>query len=265
MKNLFKTLLFLNLCWWSVEQNNASEQPDVTEIIRKANLAAYYSGADGRAEVEMIIKDSNGRTRNREFVILRRTVAENGPQKYYVYFNRPADVRKMVFMVWKHIDKDDDRWLYLPALDLVKRIAASDKRSSFVGSDFLYEDVSGRSPEADNHELTEHNEKHYVIKSTPKDKSSVRFSYYKIWISNKTFLPEKAEYYDRNDNLYRTVEALRTENIQGFPTTVLSEVKNLETGSTTTLKFKSVKYNIGLDENIFTERFLRRPPKEARQ
>jgi len=58
-------------------------------------------------------------------VILRRDVADGGDQKFYVYFLEPADVRKMVYMVWKHTDRDDDRWLYLPALDLVKRIAAS--------------------------------------------------------------------------------------------------------------------------------------------
>ena len=62
-----------------------------------------------------------------------------GEQKFYVYFHQPADVSKMTFLVWKHLDKDDDRWMYLPKIDLVKRIAGSEKRTSFVGSDYFYE------------------------------------------------------------------------------------------------------------------------------
>src|SRR5690606_16588847 len=131
----------------------AAQTPSVDEIVHRANKAAYYEGQDGRAQVEMTITDSQGRERNRRMTILRKDAAstdtiENGAyrseQKFYVYFTRPADVNKMGFLVWKKLDTDDDRWLYLPALDLVKRIAASDKRTSFVGSDFYYEDVSGQ-------------------------------------------------------------------------------------------------------------------------
>ena len=114
---------------------------DVNEIIDHANKVSYYAGDDGRADVKMTIVDDQGRKRIREFVIRRHDVSEGREQKFYVYFKEPSDVRKMVFMVHKNITKDDDRWLYLPALDLVKRIAASDKRTSFVGSNFFYEDV----------------------------------------------------------------------------------------------------------------------------
>ena len=100
-------------------------------------------------------------------------------------------------MVWKHIKADDDRWLYLPALDLVKRIAASDERTSFVGSDFFYEDVSGRGLDEDVHELLETSDNYFVIKNTPKRPDDVEFSYYKMWIHKKTFLPIKTEYFDK--------------------------------------------------------------------
>ncbi|MCI5191170.1 MAG: outer membrane lipoprotein-sorting protein [Candidatus Electrothrix sp. AS4_5] len=103
-----------------------AEDVNVEEIVSKANLAAYYAGDDGKAEVNMTITDSQGRERTREFIILRKDKEDGGQQFFYVYFKKPSDVSKMVFMVHKHVDKDDDRWMYLPALDLVKRIAASD-------------------------------------------------------------------------------------------------------------------------------------------
>ena len=243
----------------------AAEAPTVDEIIDRANLAAYYAADDGRAEVMMTITDSQGRTRKREFVILRHDVVDGGQQQFYVYFKKPSDVRKMVFMVHKYIDKDDDRWLYLPALDLVKRIGASDKRTSFVGSHFLYEDVSGRSVNEDFHELVETTADYYVLKNTPKDPAGVEFSSYTVWVDKQNFMLVKAEYLDKEGRKYREVESLEIKNIQGFPTVVKARVRDLASGGETVSVFKNIKYNIGLQERIFTERYLRRPPREVRK
>jgi hypothetical protein len=171
----------------------------------------------------------------------------------------------MAFLVHKHIDRDDDRWLYLPALDLVKRIAASDERTSFVGSHFFYEDVSGRGVEEDSHEIIEMTDKHFVIKNIPKDPSAVEFSSYTVRIDRTTYMPLKAEYYDKSDKKYREVEALNIEEIQGFPTVTKSRVRDLESGGETVSEFTDIKYNIGLEESIFTERYLHKPPREARR
>jgi outer membrane lipoprotein-sorting protein len=243
----------------------AADAPSVDEIVNKANLVAYYQGDDGKANVYMLITDKKGKTREREFVILRKDVADGGDQKYFVYFEKPADVRKMTYLVHKHaaVDTDDDRWLYLPGLDLVKRIAASDKRTSFVGSDFLYEDVSGRSLTEDTHELAETTDEFFVIKNVPKQPDAVEFSYYSVSIDKKTFVPKKMEFYDKGGRLYRTIESVEVKEIQGFPTVVKSVVRDLNTESKTEMTFSNVQYNIGLGD-IFTERYLRRPPREVR-
>ncbi len=236
------------------------------QIIEKANLASYYAGKDGKAKVNMTITDDGGKTRTREFVILRRNEKPGGDQKFYVYFTAPADVYKMAYLVHKKVGEgqEDDRWLYLPAMSLVRRIAPGDKRTSFVGSDFVYEDVSGRSITADKHELIETTDEHYIIKNTPKKPDDVEFSYYNVWIDKKTFLPRKAEYYDKNGKKYRIVEALEVKEIQGHPTVMKSKVSDLKSGGHTINEFSDVKYDIGLKDRIFTERFLRRPPREVR-
>lgn len=234
------------------------------EIAEKANQAAYYSGQDGSAEVEMKIIDKSGSTRTREFTLLRMNV-KDGNQKFYVYFKKPADLYKQVFLVWKETaeGKDDSRWMWLPALNLKRSIAPGDKRTSFVGSDFTYEDVSGRNLKEDKRELVETTDTQYVIKNTPVNAGSVEFSYYIVKIDKDTFLPRYAEYFDKNGKMYRTVEATKVESFQGFPTVTESVVKDLNTGGSTINIFKNIKYDIGLKENIFTERFLRRPPREV--
>ena len=216
----------------------AAELTDVEEIVAKANLAAYYAGKDGRALVKMTITDSAGREREREFTILRFDLEDGGRQKFYVYFKQPSDVKGMVFMVHKFTEKDDDRWLYLPALDLVKRIAASDKRTSFVGSDFFYEDVSGRGLNEDEHRLLPSSGEFYVVENRPKNPDSVEFASYTVWVDKTTMLPRKAEYLDRQGQLYRRVEAVKIENVQGFPTVTESRVENLAAGSVTVSPFQ---------------------------
>lgn len=243
----------------------AAKALSVAEIVAKANLAAYYAGDDGRSEVKMTITDAQGRERERQLVILRRNVEAGGPQLYYVFFERPADVRRMVFMVHKFLDRDDDRWLFLPDLDLVRRIAASDKRSSFAGSHFLYEDVSGRAPSEDNHLLAEETAQYYILDITPKDPATVEFSRYRVWIDKGNFLPIKAEYFDRSDSKYRVVEALAVEEVDGFPTVMRSRVQDLAGGGETVMEFSQIRYNIGLDDSLFSERYLRRPPREVRR
>jgi outer membrane lipoprotein-sorting protein len=247
----------------------AQAAPTVEEIVAKANRAAYYQGRNGRARVAMSIKDAQGRERTREFTILRldlepaddTTDTFTGDQKFYVYFDRPADVHKTAYLVHKHVGKDDDRWLFLPGLNLVKRIAASDTRTSFVGSDFFYEDVSGRNPADDVHELAETTDTYYVLANKPKDPKSVEFASYKMWIHKTSFLPVKAEFYDAKGEKIREAQALEVQQIQDYPTVTRSSMKDLRTGSTTTISYSKVEYNIELTEDIFTERYLRNPPR----
>ncbi len=240
----------------------AAEAITAVEIVGKANQASYYQAEDGKAEVRMVITDSLGRTRERVMVILRKDASEGDQQKYYVYFNKPSDVKGMTYLVWKKPGADDDRWMYLPALDLVRRIAAGDKRSSFVGSNFAYEDISGRGTEEDEHTLLGEEEGQYKIKSVPKNPGSVEFSYFLIWVDKVTFMPKKAELYDKSGNLYKILEALEIKEVQGFPTVTKMKATDLVSGGNTVSEFSNIEYDIGLDEKIFTERSLRRPPRK---
>lgn len=243
--------------------------PDVEEIVHRANYVSYYQGKDGRAQVQMVITDDQNRTRQRSFTILRRDLPDSdavdgraylGEQQLYVYFHRPADVNKMVFMVHKKLDGDDDRKLYLPALDLVKPIAAGDRRTSFAGSDYFYEDVSGRSIDADEHELVNITDNYYVLRHTPKDPAAVEFSRYDMYVHKETFIPVQTEFFDKNGEKYRVARALKVETVQDRPTVTEAVMENLKTGSNTVLRYSQVSYDIGVPEDVFTERYLRAPP-----
>lgn len=250
---------------------------DAQAIVEKANHVALYQGEGMKGRVHFRITDKQGRVRERTLNILRRDAHApgkpgDGDQKYFTYFKSPADVRKMVFMVHKHAGpgKDDDRWLYMPAMDLVRRIAAGDKRTSFVGSDFLYEDISGRALYADTHKLVSTTDRHYVLENRPKDPDSVAFQYYLAWVDHTTFITDRVAFYKTGDFLYREMAVLAVENIPAdedgkavvYPTVVRSVARNLETGSTTEMTLSNIVYNPGLGDALFSERYLRRPPRD---
>jgi hypothetical protein len=246
------------------------------EIVRRSNNVAYYQGKDGRANVTMKIVDSQGRTRTRKMVLLRRDSRPDdeqkmkqfkadeftGDQRFYVYFEEPSDWEKTVFLVWKHVklSRDDDRWLYLPALDLVKRIAAGDERTSFAGSNFYYEDISGRNTNEDNHKLVNTSDKYYILKNTPKKPDLVEFKYYRMYIHRGTFLPIKVEYYNQQGEKYREYTVEKVKKIQGYWTVTQARMKDLESGGYTRATYNSVEYDIGLPKDIFTKRYLRQAP-----
>lgn len=252
-------LLSATLAWTG---GFAEPLTDPDEIVARANLAAYYAGDDGRSEVRMIITDGQDRRQRRQFTVLRRDVEDGGDQQFLVVFSQPSDVRDTVFLVNKHVDRDDDRWLYLPGLDLVKRISAGDKRTSFVGAHYFYEDVSGRRPADDKHTLVETTDDYYVLRHEPLDAGTVEFASYTTWIDRNTYLPMKIEYENAGGVLYRRVEVMEVEEIDGHPTVVTSRVSDLVGGGRTDMQFRYIAYDVGLPEQVFTERSLRTPPQQ---
>ncbi|GBE35221.1 hypothetical protein BMS3Bbin06_01759 [bacterium BMS3Bbin06] len=236
------------------------------DIMERSQAACFYPGKDFSARVDMRLISKGGKERMRELKMLRKNFGKpGGDQKYFMYFFRPADVKGMTFMVYKYPGRDDDRWLFIPALNMVRRIAARDKASSFVGSDFTYEDVSGRDIDDDTHELLKEDvldgKDCYVIKSTPK-KRDVNYSYKISWIDKKSFLPLKEEYFDMRGELSRVFTADKVQTIKGFPTITKRSMRNLQSGHRTEVTFTEVAYNVGLPDNLFSERFLKRVPQK---
>ncbi|MDC8832012.1 outer membrane lipoprotein-sorting protein [Alteromonas gilva] len=258
----FTQLITRSLLVLSALLPTAQAAVDVNQLIRQAEKTAYYAGDDGRSDARMMIVDSQGRKQLRQFTILRKDVKDNGDQKMMVFFSRPTDVKDTVFRVEKHAatNEDDDRWLYLPALDLVKRISAGDKRTSFVGSHFFYEDVSGRAVSQDDFSMLSETAERYILKAVPKQPDTVEFAYYIVEIDKATSLPVLINFFKSDDTNYRRVESVEIEEVQGFPTVLRSKVSDLTNGGYTLMEFRGSEYNVGLPDEVFSERSLRNPP-----
>ncbi len=264
MQNLKKLLIVISSISVMPSLIFAQKTLSPLEVASQYQKAFYYSGKDMKGLVYMQLIESGGKERVRELTMLRKNIENSEEQRYFIFFHQPADVEGMSFMVYKYPQKDDDRWLFMPALDLVKRIAANDKRSSFVGSDFTYEDVSGRDISEDNFTIEKEekigDKNCYVLKSVPKDPKSADYSYKLSWIDKTTFLPLKEEYYDIRGELYKLFTAEETREVSGFPTVTKRKMVNVKNQHQTLVTFKDIQYNLGIDKELFTERYLKRPP-----
>lgn len=236
------------------------------EIMKKSQEAFFYAGKDFKARVMMKLISKGGQERIRELTMLRKNDGDvGGNQRYFIYFFQPADVKGMTFMIYKYPAKDDDRWIFIQAVNMVRRIAAQDKHSSFVGSDFTYEDVSGRDIEEDIHTLLKEEKIGervcFVIKNTPLT-ADVDYKYKLSWIDKTSFLPLKEEYYDKSGEIYRVFTADEIKEVKGFPTVIKRTMKNLQSGHRTEVTYIRTDYNIGINDNLFSERYLKAPPKK---
>ncbi len=256
------------------------QQIDAKKIMEKANYVAHYQGKDFRADVNLtiIMQGNPARKMQMKFVLLRRDEQptakdfaknpewKNNPelcckgQCYYVRFPNSSNVSSMIFTFCQCFEKEDAKWVYIPCLDLVKRMCVLTRRTSFLGSNLFYEDIGGRNIHIDKHELVDTTDNFYKIKSTPKNPLSAEFAYYITWVHKNTFIPVKTEYFDKNGKKYREISVLQVQRIQGYNTITKLQVIDFEKNSKTILAYNNIKYDTGIPRDVFTERYLRNTP-----
>lgn len=189
-----------------------------------------------------------------------------------MFFLSPADVENTGFLTYDYEDssKDDDQWLYLPELRKVKRIASSDKSSSFMGSDFSYSDMTKKNVQDYKYKIMKEpvvrGHKTWQILVTPKTQKTIDETGYKksiIFVRQDNFVVIQALHYvDIGDKLkYMMITDL--EKIEGIWTATKIQMvtkKGKKTLHKTVLDFSNIKYNQDLKESFFSTRTLELGP-----
>ncbi|MDR2759731.1 MAG: outer membrane lipoprotein-sorting protein [Spirochaetaceae bacterium] len=188
--------------------------------------------------------------------------SKDGPRgsRTIIVFQRPPSVANTRFLTMENPGNPDDRWIFLPALGKVRRIAASEGSGNFMGTDFSYDDISSasRDAELDTHTLLREESLNgrtcYVIESTPKDKS---YQYSKMvqWIDKASLISYKIELYDRRGTLVKQVEILDVKEVQGRLSPVVTRMTTIAAGTSTTIT-TILKYDDPIPEGVFTTGYL---------
>lgn len=236
-------------------------EPSGLEVME--NVYYRESGDDMTADLDMILTNSRGATRERS--IKQYSLDTGEVEKKLMFFLSPADVRDTSFMSWSYNDgRDDDQWIYLPALRRVKRISSDSKNDRFMGSDFTYDDLGERHPSEDSHtilrEETVDGEPCYLVESVPKGDDDP-FSKTLSWIAKEKWVGLKKEYYDEEGNEYKTLRIDEYKKIDGYWIITDMTMKDLEREHSTRLEMEDVSFDNGLSGSFFSERQMKRGPR----
>ena len=213
------------------------------------------------ATAKMVIRNSKGQEASRELDIQVMEVDNGG--KGLTVVKAPKDVRGIALLTRSWDDKDDDQWLYLPAVKRVKRIASSNKNGAFMGSEFTYEDMSGQPPEKYTYTLLREEDYQgipcFVMERRPKDLDSTSYSKTIAWIDKVWLRGFKVDYYDKRDNLVKTLEISGYEHYDDeWWRAETFTMTNHNNGGVTTLVWSDIKFDNQLSDKDFDVNSLKR-------
>lgn len=226
------------------------------------------TGRDWRAELRMRLYDRQGRVRERTLTVSMLRGGGTAGDKTLVRFLAPNDIRNTALLVWEHPDADDERFLYLPALGRVRRIAGAERQESFAGSDLSYEDIGGRDMADYTYAFADENAtwvapdgtRHpaWALESRARDRGA-GFPRSVGLVLKDRFVLAHADIYNQRDERAKVFDVRRLERIEGIWTVLDLVVVNERQKTRTELTTTSIRYNVGLTDEDFTRRELERP------
>ncbi len=233
-------------------------------------FASFYAGAlSGRDIMVQVDERDDGDTRNSSMTMtlvnkrgsrrVRNVISYSKDygkdSKKVMYFTKPEDVKGTCFLSWEYDDvsKEDDKWLYMPALRKERRISGKSSNDYFMGTDFTYDDMGDRNVDEDNHTLESEDVYEgrdcWVIKSVPVEKGE--YTYKKVWVRRDNFMVVHVEYYNRV-GLLKVLSCGRIEQIDGIWTAGEMVMENIQEKHKTVMEFSDIRYNSPVKDSLFT-------------
>jgi hypothetical protein len=226
------------------------------------------TGTDSRSTMRMRLFDRQGRMRER---VLSASGLKGGPgrapgDRSLTRFTYPTDINGTGFLVWENPTGDDERFLYLPSLGRVRRIAGNETQDSFVGSDFTYEDIAGREFNdytytlmADDTWTAPDGSAHAVFRLESRARAAgARFPRVVSLIRKDNFVVVHGEIHNKRDELQKTFDVKKLDRVSGIWTVLEMVMADSIQRTRTELVVQKIEYNVGLKDADFSRRELER-------
>lgn len=252
------------------KQAHAEDLPDAMQLVNKVN--AIDDGQQVTRNLTMTMIDKRGKKRIRETLAFRKYYGEE--KRTILFYKKPTNVKGTSFLTFDYpdADKDDDQWLYLPALRKVRRISASDRGDYFLGTDFTYEDIklegkldvtdyNFQSQKLENLLLDDGQSiKAVLVRGTPKTKEIAKELGYgktEFWVDLDTGLIVKANYWNTKDKLLKTLNISEIREVDNLITRHKMTLDNHKTGHRTEFIFSNVDYEAKVKDSLFSKRAMK--------
>jgi outer membrane lipoprotein-sorting protein len=258
-----KLLFLLGVGATLVTTPSIADDAKARAIMEKVD--ARDDGATLEQDMLMVLIDKNGKERTRD---LKTYAKDFGKDEHKtMFFKSPSDVKNTAFLTYDYDDsaKDDDQWLYLPALKKVKRIPSTDKSSSFMGSDFSYFDMTDRDLEDYDFKLIKETKVRgndaWMIEATPRNEKVIEESGYTKTIAivrkDNHMVVRAINFMTNGKKKYLDLKKIHEQDgVWLIDEMTMTTKKSKRTLHKTILTFSNVTLNGSVDDGVFTTRRL---------
>lgn len=233
--------------------------PTAEDIIDKMLAEGQLGVQSGESRLRMVIRNKDGKVRERQ--ILSKSDKKDGLRRNRIEFLEPADVKGSTLLLLEQRGERDLQYLYLPALKKTRRITGNAKNGSFMGSDFTYADMENRDAKVGTKvrkaDETVSGQDCYRIETNGADADS-EYSRVDLWIHRTLYLPIKIEFYDLKGGLVKVLATNKIETKDNKKIITEMTLKNVQTGSQTTLYVDSIQFGTTFPDSIFDKETLAR-------
>lgn len=259
--NNMKQILLIILFAVGVNQVNAQTAQEKGLLVAVDADKSDKGFVSSSTKLTMILTNQHGQTSTRYMKTQTLELDEDG-DKSLIIFNSPKDVKGTATLTYTHKTDPDDQWLFLPAINRVKRISSNNKSGPFMGSEFAYEDLSSQEVEKYTYKyLGEENlsgVKTYKIERFPIDPKS-GYTRQIVWYNQENYRQEKTEFYDRKSSLLKTLTFSKYKQYLNKHWRAGEMLMvNHQTGKQTLLIFEDYAFKTGLSDADFTQNSLKR-------
>jgi outer membrane lipoprotein-sorting protein len=190
-----------------------------------------------------------------------RRIGSNGASKAILRFTAPAEVKGVALLILNHTDRSSDQWMWTPAIERDRRIAAQDRSTRFFGTDFSFEDLEERDVDQFDYKFQDEETigglACWKIESKPRQSVSSQYTSSMLWIRKDNYLAAQIENFSK-DKLVRRIRYSDIQNVSGIWTPRTVEVYDANRKSRTVLKLEKLEYNVPMKDEDFTLEALRR-------
>jgi len=227
------------------------------EIIEKVNELMNQDTVQAKVKMTIVTSSDNER------VFIYDSFSKNKGEKNLMRYVEPKRAKGQAILMLNHAD---DIWMYFPRTKRIRKLATNSKSQKMEGSDFSYEDTGASDAFIEDFSSknlgSEKKEGYDCYKVEMLKKEGIESGYSRLimWIIKDSFIPININYYDAENPelLLKTLIQYDIKEIDGISTATKMVMYNKQENSQTSIEMLEIKYNVELDDSLFTERNLQR-------
>lgn len=222
-----------------------------------------YDRADGKDASSVVTMSliAEGREARERSMVLYRASATDGEVSTLIRFTEPADIAGTGLLTLDAADGESNQWIYLPAMQRVRRVDSNRKGGRFVNSDYYFEDLRDRKPTMDTHRVigqeTIAGVACEVLESVPVEAGNSVYLRRVSWIDPVSLLPLRVDFFEKDaEQPSKRLEVVVRDQVQGYWTVMDSTMSDLRSGHRTRLVVERIAYDRGLPARLFSSKAL---------